>query len=31
MEDIRNILARIEVGLEGIEDTLLEFAPAKSE
>jgi hypothetical protein len=31
MEDIRNILACIEVGLDNIEVTLSEFAPAKSE
>ena len=31
MEDIRNILACIEVGLDNIELTLSEFAPAKSE
>jgi len=31
MEDIRNILACIEVGLDSIELTLSEFAPAKSE
>ena len=31
MEDIRNIIARIEVGLNHIEDTLAEFAPVKSE
>lgn len=31
MEDIRNIIARIEIGLNHIEDTLAEFAPVKSE
>jgi hypothetical protein len=31
MEDIRNILTRIEVGLDNIELTLSEFAPVKSE
>lgn len=31
MEDIRNIIVRIEIGLNHIEDTLAEFAPARSE
>lgn len=31
MEDIRNIITRIEIGLNHIEDTLAEFAPVKSE